>query len=149
MDILKSIDKVLAAFGNIRAMERLHVDDFTENLISNIKGEKIAESSYGQLFVSFQNLANYEFLNVSVLSATDIKTYKGCSLTFIVEKGKELVIPSDTKEIESDYSNVSNRWLTKISFIVDSNEKKIITDKKFSEVFLKFKKKTLPLTKCD
>ncbi|TYA71562.1 hypothetical protein [Seonamhaeicola marinus] len=149
MGVLKSIDKVLAAFGNIRAMERLHVDSFTENLITNISGVKIAESLYGQLFVSFQTLADYEFMNVSILSATDIKTYKGCSLTFLTESGETMVMISDTKEIESDYSNVSNRWLTKISFVIEAHEKKFVIDKNFDKVFLKFKKKTLPLTKCD
>ncbi len=149
MSIFKTVDKVLAAFGNIRAMERLHVDTFTENLISNVAGAKIAESSYGQLYANFQELADYEFLNVSVLSATNIKTFKGCTLTFISDRGDEIVIPSDTQEIASDHSNVSNRWLTKISFIIDAKEKKMITDKKFSKVFLKFKKKTLPLAKCD
>ena len=147
MDILRSIDKVLAAFGNIRAMERTHVDTFTENLIANIKGEKITESEYGQLFVSFQNLADYEFLDVTILSGTNIKTFKGSSLTFVHGGGKESILMSDTKEIESDYSNVSNRWLTKISFVISAEDKKMITDKNFEKVFLKFKKKTLPLTK--
>lgn len=148
MSLLRSIDKVLAAFGNIRAMERTHVDIFTENLISNIKGNKIAESEYGQLFVSFQNLANYEFLDVTVLSATNIKTFKGSSLTF-VSGDKETIFLSDTQEIESDYSNVSKRWMTKISFVIGDGDKGMIVDKKFDKVFLKFKKKTLPLNKCD
>ena len=34
----EKIDKILAAFGNIRAMERLHVDDHTEDIIKSIDG---------------------------------------------------------------------------------------------------------------
>jgi len=37
-NMFKKIDKVLAALGNMKAMERLHVDTFTEDKIKNIKG---------------------------------------------------------------------------------------------------------------
>lgn len=147
MKLLKSFDKLLAAFGNIRAMERNHVDTFTEGLISNIKGDKIAESDYGQLFVSFQSLANYEFLNATILSGTNVKTFKGSSLVFDID-GQELVLLSDTQEIESDYSNVSKRWLTKISFVINEDDKKMMLEKNFSSVLFKFKKKTLLMNKC-
>lgn len=146
MKVFKTIDKVLAAFGNIRAMERTHVDTFTENLIKSIKGDKIAESEYAQLFVSYQNLAEYEFLNVSIISATNIKTTKGCELIFEF-KGNKTSIPSDTREIESDFSNVSNRYLTKISFIINSKEKQMISNRNFDTIFLNFKKKSIPMYK--
>ncbi len=149
MKLLKTIDKVLAAFGNIKAMERTHVDTYTEGLIAKIKGEKIAESEYGQLFVSFQNLANYEFLNATILSGSNIKTFNGSSLIF-VNDGKETIFLSDTKEIESNYSNISNRWLTKISFIINNNnDKKMILKRKFDKVYLNYKKKSLPMQKCN
>lgn len=147
MKLLRTVDKVLAAFGNIRAMERTHVDTYTEELISEIEGYKIAESEYGQLFVSFQSIANYEFLNITILSGTNIKTFKGCKLIF-VQKEKETLFFSDTQEIASDYSNVSNRWLTKISFIIDENDKNLILTKEFDDVFLSYKKKSLPMRKC-
>ncbi|NMH88636.1 hypothetical protein [Flavivirga algicola] len=148
MKLLKTIDKVLAAFGNIKAMERTHVDTYTEDLIAKIKGVKIAESEYGQLFVSFQSLANYEFLNATILSGTNIKTFNGSSLIF-AEDGKETIFLSDTKEIESDYSNISNRWLTKISFVINDNDKKMMLEQRFDKVFLNYKKKSLPMQKSN
>jgi hypothetical protein len=146
MKLFKTIDKVFASFGNIRAMERTHVDTFTEGLISAIKGEKIAASPYGQLFVTYQNLSGYEFLNASILSATDIKTIKGCQLVF-ESQNNSITIPSDSKEIESDFSNVSNRYLTKISFVIDESQKEMILKGNFKKVSLNFKKKSLPMTK--
>lgn len=148
MKLLYTIDKIRAAFGNIKAMERTHVDTFTEDLISKIKGAKIAESEYGQLFVSFQNLADYEFLNATVLSGSNIKTFDGCSLRFVNDK-KETIIFSDTKEIESDFSNVSNRWLTKISFIITDDEKKMMLERRFNNVILNYKNKSLPMERCN
>ena len=146
MKFLKTIDKVLAGFGNIKAMERTHVDTYTEGLIQNIKGTKMAESKYGQLFVSFQELSGYLFLNTTVLSATNIKTLKGCNLVFETST-KTVVIPSDTQEIESDFSNVSNRWLTRISFVIDDTQKEMIANGDFNTVTLNFKKKSLPMSK--
>ncbi|OEK07743.1 hypothetical protein A8C32_16695 [Flavivirga aquatica] len=148
MKLLQSIDKILASLGNIKAMERTHVDTYTEDLIRNIEGKKIAESKYGQLLVSFQNVSIYKFLNVAILSGSNVKTFNGCSLIFVNNK-KETILWSDTKEIESDYSNVSNRWLTKISFVVSEAEEKMIVEQKFDKVFLNYKKKSLPMNKCN
>ncbi|WP_203257956.1 hypothetical protein [Hyunsoonleella ulvae] len=144
MKLLRSIDKVLAGFGNMKAMKRTHVDTYTENLISKIEGEKIAESEYGQLFVSYQDLAGYKFLNATILSGTNIKTYKGASLVFTIGN-KEVVLLSDTQEIESDFSNVSNRWMTKISFVISDDNRKMIGSKTFEKICLNFKKRSLPL----
>ena len=147
MKLFKTINKVLASFGNIRAMERTHVDTFTENLIKNIKGKKIAESEFGQLFVSYQHLSGYDFLNVSVLSGTNIKTTKGCNLVF-KSQGHTISISSDTREIESAFSNISNRYLTKISFILDKENKEMMTNGNFNKILLNYKKKSLPMNKC-
>ena len=146
MKIFKTLDKVLAGFGNIRAMERNHVDSFTEDLIMNIKGDKMAESEDGQVFGSFQNLSGYDFLNISILSYTNIKTFKGCNLVFET-KDKSITIPSDTKEIESDFSNVSNRWLTKVSFIINESEKEMVSEGNFENVSINYKKTSLKLFK--
>ncbi|WP_296384151.1 hypothetical protein [Winogradskyella sp.] len=147
MKLFKTVDKIFARFGNIRAMERTHVDSFTEGLIAEIKGDKIAESDFGQLYTTYQNLSGYDFLNVSLLSGTNIKTYKGCYLIFELPNNTTITLPSDTKEIESDFSNVSNRYLTKITFIVNKSEQEIISKGNFNKVFLNFKKKSLPMDK--
>lgn len=82
MNFFNKIDNILAAFGNIKALERTHVDNFTENLITNISGEKIAVSNYGQLWMYFEELAWHQFLETSILSGINIKTFKGGKLIF-------------------------------------------------------------------
>ncbi len=149
MDILRKIDKVLAAFGNIKAMERTHVDTYTEGLVSNIKGDKIAESKNGQLYADFQVLSDYEFLNVSILSRDNIKTFKGGRLLFVDSNKDEHIIESDTQEITSDFSNISNTWLTKVSFVIHEKEKKMILERKFEYVYFDYKKKSLLLYKTN
>lgn len=142
MSIFRKIDKVLGAFGNIRALERTHVDTFTENLITNIKGDKIAESVDGQLWVEFQELAGFNFLESTILSRENIKTYKGATLTFYGEE-EDLVLNSDITEIESDYSNVSSRWMTKVSYVVSKDEIQFIKAKKANKVMFEYKRKSI------
>jgi hypothetical protein len=139
MSIFRKIDKVLGAFGNIRALERTHVDTYTENLIENIKGEKIAESVNGQLWVDFQELAGFDFLEATILSRVNIKTFKGGKLIFDGET--PLILDSDITEIESDYSNISKRWMTKVSFVVTKKNINQIQLKGSTEVRFEYKKK--------
>lgn len=142
MGIFRKINKVLGAFGNIRALERTHVDTYIENLIENIEGRKIAESVDGQLWGDFQELAGFDFLEVVILSRVNIKTFKGGKLVFSGEK-EGLILDSDSTEIESDYSNVSNRWMTKISFVVTKEEIKYIEQKEAFDVKFEYKKKAI------
>lgn len=145
MSIFKKVDQVLAALGNIKAMERLHVDTFTEDKINNIKGEKIAESNEGIIYTTINELNGYLFLETTVLSRVNIKTFKGATLTFSGQVDFEL--SSDTLEIESNFSNVSNRFMTEISFDITQEEIKQIKAKHYEKIILKFKKKELTLYK--
>ncbi len=144
MEILKSIDKVLAAFGNVRALERLHVDTFTEEKIKNISGVKIAESRDGQLWVKFQELNEFLFMNVTILSHLDLKSSAGAILVFFT-KDYEIEIDSDENDIESSFSNVSNTWITEISFVISTKEKDIIKSINFEELEYHFRRKKIHL----
>ena len=139
MKIFKKVDKILASFGNVRAMKRTHVDTFTEEKISNIKSEKYGVSEYGILYIDFQELAEYFFLETTILSNTDFKTNKGATLTFKSET-TELNLNSDDYMIESDFSNVSNRYITKISYPVLKEELMKVQNKDFLSVEFKVKK---------
>ncbi len=142
MNILRKKDEILAALGNIRAMERLHVDTHTEEKIKNISGIKIAESKHGQFWVSFQELNGFLFMNSTILSHLNLKTLRGTKIT-ILTKEYEIEIDSDEEEIESDFSNVSNTWITKVSFVIDSKERKIIENRNFEEIEYQLKKEKL------
>lgn len=144
MNIFRKKDEILASLGNMRAMKRLHVDTFTENKIKNVSGIKIAESKEGQFGVEFQELNEVLFMNSTILSRIDLKTFKGAKITLLTED-YEIEINSDERTIESDFSNVSNTWITKVSFIIDLKERKIIEERNFEELEYKFKKEVLNL----
>lgn len=141
MKLLGTLDKILASFGNIRALERTHVDTYTENKINSINALKIGESSQGQLYIKFNQLAGYQFLDITILSRQNIKTFNGGSLIF--EGEKELSLKSDTTEIESDFSNISNQWMTEVSFIVKQREIDFIKSHNLNRIIFYYKKKAI------
>lgn len=145
--MIKKIDKVMAALGNIRAMDKLHVDTFTENLIENVPGDLIAESDEGQFFVGVQELNGYYFLETTVLSAIGVKTYKGAHLNFTGGKS-DFSLKSDTQEIKSEYSNVSRRYMSDISFEITEQEIQRIQEGDFEQIQFMFKKKVLTFSKA-
>ncbi|MBZ0326003.1 MAG: hypothetical protein K8F54_00225 [Altibacter sp.] len=142
MGFLRKVDKVLAAMGNSRAMERLHVDKVTEAKSIEIEGTALASSEQGQLFGGIQELNGYLFLETVIVSGTKIKTFDGGRLTFISDTGN-FELPSDTQEIDSEYSNVSRRFMTQISFDITEAEIERIKNKDFTEVHFDWKKKSL------
>ncbi|PTX62667.1 hypothetical protein C8N46_10263 [Kordia periserrulae] len=144
MNILRKKDEILAALGNMRAMKKLHVDTYTEDKIKNISGVKIAESKDGQFWIEFQELNGILFMNSTILSKIDLKTFKGAKIILLTEE-YEIEIDSDEKTIESDFSNVSNTWITKVSFIIEQKEREIIENREFEELAYIYKKRKLSL----
>lgn len=139
MSILKKLDLFLANMGNLKAMQRNHIDTFTESKIENIKGEKIASSENGGIWIEFQELAEYHFMNVIVVGKKKIKTFNGCELVFD-GKENEMKLKSDMQEIVSDFSNISNRWITFLSFDITDLNIDYILNKEAEKVTLYFKK---------
>lgn len=134
---------LVTKLGGIDTSHRNHVDTFTEERILEVKGEKIAKSNYGGgIWIQFQELSDYVYLNVSVVNQTKIKTNKGCNLTFYGGETEILKLESDTKEIESVFSNVSNRWITEISFDVTQVNFNFLENKTATTVKLTYKKTT-------
>ena len=139
MGIFKKIDTVLASLGNVKSLQRTHVDTFTEEKITNVSGEKYGQSDFGILYMEYQELGGYFFLNTTVISGSDFKTKKGATLEF-KSNDNSLILNSDDYMIESDFSNVSNSWITKINYPISENEIQLVGKKLFDFVDFKVKK---------
>lgn len=130
---------VVNALGGVETSEKKHVDTYTEKRIKTVNGEQIAFTEHGGIWAEFQELTEFQFMNITVIGKTKFKTYDGCQLIF-VSNHSELHLVSDTLEIESDYSNVSERWITEISFDITDKNIEMITHKEAIKVHLNFKK---------
>ena len=116
-----SITKLKAAFGNIRAMEKLHVDTFTEDIINDVEGAPFAVSERNVMYAGLSELAGYHYFKTIIIGSFQIKTFKGAQL---IVNGVDfnLKLKSDMVELESEFSNVSNRSITRIDFEINHED---------------------------
>ena len=91
---------------------------------------------------NLRKLNGFLFMNSTILSYINLKTSRGAKI-ILLTKEYEIEIDSDEIEIESDFSNVSNTWITKVSFVIDIKEKEIIENRNFEEIEYQFKKEKL------
>jgi len=146
---VKSIDKVLSSFGIMKSMERTHVDTFTENRINNIKGDLIAKSNYGMIWFKFQEIENYNILNTTIVSGSNINNETNCLLHFMSDIKSDYsdylwTLNSDEPQIKSNFSNVSNRWITQLSYHLEKDDIDFIKNKQYYRIQLDYGKKSMP-----
>lgn len=141
-----TLTKLMAAFGNMRAMEKLHVDDHTEAIIKDVENTPFAISEHNVLYAGLNELGGYYFFQTVVVGAFHIKTLKGAQLTL---KGNdfEMILDSDMPELESDHSNVSNRSITKIDFQIEEADIDNLKRERITEIRLVAKKQDVTFTK--
>ncbi|OAB79851.1 hypothetical protein [Cochleicola gelatinilyticus] len=145
MALSKGIDKLLAAFGSEKAGKRLQEEPMSETRIEGLEENRIAVSEDAILYGQIEELNEYLFLETILVTRSKIKTLKGATLTFKGTTNFKLI--SDTQEIESDLSNVSNRILTRISFDITEKEINLIKNKQYESVIFECKKIVLNLSK--
>jgi hypothetical protein len=91
------------------------VDIFTEEKVTDYIGDQIASHENGGIWIKVQELAEFHFLNTTIVGTQNLKTHKGITFNFIAND-KTYELHSDTKEIKSEPSSVSNQWVTQFSF---------------------------------
>lgn len=112
LSLFKKISKKIS--GEETPQKNL-VDVFTEEKVTDYIGDKIASHESGGIWIKVQELAEFHFLNVTVVGTQNIKTHNGISFNFIT-KEKTFELHSDTKEIKSEPSTISNQFVTQFSF---------------------------------
>lgn len=137
--MISLLKTIVTKLGGVDTSEKNHVDTFTENRILNVPGEQIASIENGGIWIDFQELSDYHFMNIIVIGKKKFKTFDGCELVF-TSNNSELKLISDSKEIVSDFSNVSNRWITQIDFDITNINIDMIIKKEANLVHLNFKK---------
>ncbi len=135
-----SFTKVLAAMGNIRAMEKLHVDDYTENIINEIEQTPFGIANSNVLYAGLNELAGYYFFQTITVGSFKTKTFKGAKLK-IIGNNFELELKSDMDELKSDFGNTSDRNITNIDFEIDKKDISKINKSSIKSIILTSNKK--------
>ena len=133
MGFFKKAEKVLASSGSIKTMERTSADTNIEEQINNAGIKKFGESEFGDLYVRNDELGGFLILETLIVSATNFKSKKGSKLTFYNDD-ETLAFESDETKIESDYSSLSNRSITRIDYNIEAEEIKLLDEKQYSHV---------------
>jgi len=134
-----SFNKILAAFGNKKTMERTHVDNYTEDIINSVKDKPYAISKENVMYAAVKELGGFYYFKTIIVGSFKIKTMKGATL-LVSHNDFEYELKTDMDEFESDYSNISNRFITRIDFQIEEKEAIILEEKNIDSLTLKAKK---------
>lgn len=130
------LNKILGALGSARSVEPTHDDNYIKDIIKSIDEEAFAISEQNVLFAKVSELGGYYYVITIVVGHFKIKTKNGGNLS-IEGNNFNLTLNSDINEFESDHSNVSNRYITRIDFQIEKEDvakfdKKVIKTLKLS-----------------
>ncbi len=131
--------------GNIRATEKTHVDNYTEDIINSIEGKAFAISQQNVMYASAKELGGYYYFMTIIVGTFKIKTFKGATLT-ISGTDFELELKTDMDEFESEYSNVTNRNITRIDFQIEEEDVSKIDKSQIDTLLLIAKKHKINFT---
>ena len=140
-----SINKVLATFGNKKTKERTLDDNYTENIVNSIEDKAFAVSERNVMYASTKELGGYYYLKTIIVGEFKIKTMKGAKLT-LKNSEVELELNADMDEFESDHSNVSNTFMTRIDFQIEESDVQSITNDNLETLTLSAKKHLIVFT---
>lgn len=115
---------------------------FNENVMQVVDGQKIGESIDGHLYMAFNEISGYLFLETLLASSIAIKTFDGATLEFKSTNGDFSLI-SDSKELASEFSKPVNRHMTECSFDITEDLIKRLQQRDFEKVSYSFKKKVI------
>ena len=133
MSFFKKIDKVFKSSENFNLMERTEVDAQIEENIKNVGINKFAASDYGDLYLRVNELGGFLILETIMVSATNIKSKKGSTLT-LMKENEVLKLESDEDKIESDFSNTVKKSVTKIDYNISLEDAEDFKEKIYDKV---------------
>lgn len=134
-----NLGKIFGASGNSSDNEPTHVENHTEDIINSTDEAAFAISEQNVLFAKTSELGGYFYVITIVVGSFKIKTNKGAKLKL---KGNDfdLILNSDMDEFESDYSNVSNQFITRIDFQIEKEDVSKFDKKRIESLTLSAKK---------
>ena len=115
------------------------LDELITPKIKAFKEASFAKGTDGTLHGQRSDSGGYKFLRVKVYGPLNVKTIKGCDVTFHT-KSKNIEISSDSKEFETSFSVELGIGITEFElFLDDSNMKEL--SQSMNKITVKIKRK--------
>ncbi|MDG1331797.1 MAG: hypothetical protein P8P74_05675 [Crocinitomicaceae bacterium] len=118
-----------------------------ESAIQNFKAPSFGKGEVGTLHGVRSDADGYKFLRIALFGSPKIKVVKGCTLEFKNNSGATVKCTSDTKDIESVYSDKLKKGITEFEIYLDDELIKSLK-KPMNAVTLTFPKKLFGKEVC-
>jgi len=129
-------------FGNKRTNNNNQAEKQTATIINEIEETPFAVSNSNVMYSAVGELGGYYFMQTIIIGDFHVKTLTGAQLECIGYDFK-ISLESDTTELKSDYSNTSNRSMTRIDFQIEKDDVLKIEKSKLKTVILNCKKTSI------
>ena len=139
------LNKTLGTFGNTRSLEPTHDDNYIKDIIKSVEEDPFAVSEQNVLFAKVSELGGYYYVITIVVGRFKIKTKNGGNLS-IEGKNINLILKSDMDEFESNHSNSSNSFITRIDFQIEKEDVSKFDKKTIKSLKLSAKKQEISFT---
>ncbi|MCA0131953.1 hypothetical protein [Winogradskyella alexanderae] len=139
-----SFSKLKAAFGGESKPNK--PVDTTEKIIAEVENTPFGLSESNVLFAGLNELGGYYFFQTVVVGNFKFKTFDGAKL-IMKSNDFEIELDSDTVELESEPTQVSKRFITKIDFQIEESDINKPQSKRITQIILKTNKGDISFTK--
>ncbi|WP_299226361.1 hypothetical protein [uncultured Psychroserpens sp.] len=113
--------------------------DSVDEIIKNIEHIPFGISEANVLYAGLNELGGYYFFQTVIVGSFQMKVKNGAQL-IVFSHDFELQLQSDMLELESDHTDITGRYITKIDFQIEEVDAAKIKRSSIKEIHLKSKK---------
>lgn len=108
-------------FSNKKNEDNITNDNYIETIIKSSKDKPLAISNNNVMYVGYNELGGYYYLQTFIIGRLKVKTKNGATLK-IEGNNYSLKLNSDMPEFESDAASPLKSYVTKIDFQIEKND---------------------------
>ncbi len=128
--------------GKVSEVKVTKVDQQLEQLMATALEKRSAGDAQTGVVLGMMELAGFTSLEATIISDVSLKTNKGMQLVFSNGE-EELVLSADQNSIKPEYSTISKRYVSSVSFPIDKKELSFLKKKKYKNIRVQHKKHTI------
>ncbi|WP_452224277.1 hypothetical protein [Lacinutrix chionoecetis] len=108
-------------FGSKQKEDKTADDNYIETIIKSSENEPLALSNNSVMYVGYNELGGYYYLQTFIVGRLKVKTKNGATLD-VEGTNYNLTLNSDMPELESDPAHPLEGYVTKIDFQIEKKD---------------------------
>ncbi len=134
-----SLNNIRTAFNKNNGSDEIPDDTYLEKIMAPIEDKPFAMSHTNIMFAGMNELAGYYYFRVVIVGKFKVKTFKGAEIN-ITCKNFEMTLKSNMDELNSDFGEVPNSFITAIDFDIEKKQIEKLNNSKIQTLRVKSKK---------